>query len=52
MGDASRHSNRDLPTIVAGGGLNHGQHLAFDPKDDSALLGDLHTMMQQRTGKK
>jgi hypothetical protein len=26
MGDASRHSNRDLPTIVAGGGFKHGQH--------------------------
>ena len=50
MGDASRHSNRDLPTILAGGGLNHGQHLAFDPKDDSALLGDLYITMMQQLG--
>lgn len=28
MGDASRHSNRDLPTLVAGGGFNHGQHIS------------------------
>ena len=50
MGDSSRHSNRNLPTLVAGGGLNHGQHLAFDPKDDSALLGDLYITMLQQLG--
>ena len=27
MGDASRHSNRDLPTLVAGGGFQHGKHI-------------------------
>jgi len=50
MGDSSRHSNRNLPTLVAGGGLKHGQHLAFDPKDDSALLGDLYITMLQQLG--
>lgn len=48
MGDASRHSNRDLPTLVAGGGFKHGQHIAVDPKKDPQLLGDLFlTMMHQ-----
>ncbi|MBA62355.1 MAG: hypothetical protein CMJ76_08305 [Planctomycetaceae bacterium] len=50
MGDSSRHSNRNLPTLVAGGGLRHGQHLAFDPKNDSALLGDLYITMMQQLG--
>lgn len=35
MGDASRHSNRDLPTLVAGGGFKHGRHIANDPTADS-----------------
>ena len=26
MGDASSHSNRDLPLLLAGGGFRHGQH--------------------------
>ncbi len=26
LGNASSHSNRDLPLIVAGGGFNHGEH--------------------------
>ena len=50
MGDSSRHSNRDLPTLLAGAGLKHGQHLAFDAKDDSALLGDLYITMMQHLG--
>ena len=27
MGDGSRHSNRNLPVILAGGGLKHQGHL-------------------------
>lgn len=52
MGDASRHSNRDLPTIVAGGGLNHGQHIAGDPsgKKSSLLLGDVFVSMLKQMG--
>ena len=51
MGDASRHSNRDLPTIVAGGGLKHGQHIAGDPKaDDGLLLGDVFISMLRQLG--
>lgn len=51
MGDASRHSNRDLPTLVAGGGLKHGRHIAADPKSDDALkLGDVYISILQQLG--
>ena len=53
MGDASRHSNDDLPTIVAGGGFKHKGHLAFNPKDPTqkeTLLGDLFITLQRQLG--
>jgi hypothetical protein len=34
MGNASSHSNRDLPFLLAGGGFRHGQHLRFE-KDNA-----------------
>ena len=48
MGDASRHSNTNLPTLVAGGGFHHGSHIAVDR--DSALLGDLYITLMQKLG--
>lgn len=51
MGDASRHSNANLPTLVAGGGFKHGQHLAIDAKKpDAPLLGDLYLTLMERLG--
>ena len=51
MGDASRHSNANLPTLVAGGGFRHGQHLAIDGRaKDAPLLGDLYITIKQRLG--
>lgn len=53
MGDSSRHSNRDLPTLVAGGGLKHGQHVALDQDKDGSdgpLLGDLYITLMQQLG--
>jgi hypothetical protein len=51
MGDASRHSNANLPTLVAGGGLKHGSHVVVDPKQPGApLLGDLYITLLQRLG--
>ena len=35
MGNASSHSSRNVPVLVAGGGLKHGSHHAFG-KDDQA----------------
>jgi hypothetical protein len=51
MGDSSRHSNANLPILLAGGGLKHGSHHAFDRDDSSApLLGDLYITMLQQLG--
>ena len=30
LGNASNHSNKDLPVLLIGGGFNHGQHLALE----------------------
>ncbi|MBG89750.1 MAG: hypothetical protein CMO80_23015 [Verrucomicrobiales bacterium] len=51
MGDASRHANSNLPTLVAGGGFEHGQHIAVDRKaKDAPLLGDLYLSLMQQLG--
>ena len=38
-----------LPIVLAGGGLRHGQHLAFDQKHNTPL-GRLYVSMMQRLG--
>jgi hypothetical protein len=51
MGDASRHSNLNLPTLVAGGGFKHQGHVAIDQTQKSApLLGDLYITLMQKLG--
>lgn len=51
MGDASRHANSNLPTLVAGGGFDHGQHIAIDRDgEDAPLLGDLYLSLMQQLG--
>jgi len=51
MGDASRHSNTDLPTLVAGGGFRHGRHIAVEGESDAApLLGDLYLTLLEKMG--
>ncbi|MEZ5394467.1 MAG: DUF1552 domain-containing protein [Bryobacterales bacterium] len=51
MGDASRHSNQNLPTMIAGGGFQHGRHIAIDREaSDAPLLGDLYITLMQRLG--
>ena len=49
MGDANTHDNTNLPILIAGGGLSHGQHLAFKP-DDNAPLSNLFVTMLQNLG--
>lgn len=49
LGDASSHSNRNLPILVAGGGFQHGQHLAFDPLNPPPLC-NLYVSLLQRLG--
>ena len=51
MGDASRHSNRNLPTLVAGGGFKHQGHVVTDQsKKGAPLLGDLLITLMQKLG--
>lgn len=47
LGNASNHSTRDLPTILAGGGFRHGQHLAFDPTASPPLCNVFVSMLQR-----
>ena len=49
LGNASSHNNRNMPIIVAGGGYDHGQHLAFD-RDNNHPLPQLFVTMLQRMG--
>ena len=49
LGDANAHSTTNLPTLFAGGGFRHGQHLAFDQAQDYPLP-NLFVSMLQRMG--
>jgi hypothetical protein len=49
LGDASSHSNKNLPIFIAGGGFRHGQHLALDPQNPPPLC-NLYVSMLQRLG--
>src|SRR5436305_5004352 len=49
MGSANSHSNYNLPVLLAGGGFRHGQHLAFDTKNNHPLT-NLYVSMLQRLG--
>jgi hypothetical protein len=49
MGSANAHSNDNLPVLLAGGGFKHGQHLAFDHKNNYPLT-NLHVSLLQRLG--
>ncbi len=49
LGDANAHSTTNLPTLFAGGGFRHGQHLAFDQAQNYPLP-NLFVSMLQRMG--
>lgn len=49
LGNASNHSTKNLPVLLAGGGFRHGQHLAFDPNNPPPLC-NLYVSMLQRLG--
>lgn len=48
LGNASSHDNRNMPVLFAGGGFKHGQHLAFNKKNNYPLpnlyLSALHRL--------
>jgi hypothetical protein len=49
LGNANTHVTTNLPTLFAGGGFKHGQHLAYD-KDHNYPLPNLFVSMLQRMG--
>lgn len=49
LADASKHSVKNMPVLLAGGGFKHGQHLAFDQENNLPLC-NLFVSMLQRMG--
>ena len=49
LGDANAHVNTNVPTLFAGGGFKHGQHLAFDTQFNYPLP-NLFVSMLHRMG--
>lgn len=49
FGDANQHTCFNMPTILAGGGFRHGQHLAFSTTQNYPLP-NLFVSMLQRMG--
>jgi hypothetical protein len=49
LGNASNHSSKNVPVLLAGGGFRHGGHLAFDPQNPPPLC-NLYVSMLQRLG--
>ena len=53
MGNASAHSNKDLPLLLAGGGFRHGEHKSYfkgEGQKTASLAGNLFVSMLQRFG--
>ncbi len=46
LGDGSSHSTKNLPVLLAGGGFQHGQHLAFDVDSPPPLCNLFVNMLQ------
>ena len=49
LGNGNSHDTKNLPILLAGGGFNHGQHLAFD-RAHNEPLPNLFVSMLQRLG--
>ena len=49
LGNASSHSWRNLPILLAGGGYKHGHHVAHDP-DNNTPFANLFVPLVQRMG--
>jgi len=48
LGNASNHSNKDLPVLLIGGRYQHGSHLAFDPS--TVPLSNLYVTILNQFG--
>jgi len=49
LSNANAHKTDNLPVLVAGGGFKHGQHLAFDEKNNTPFA-NLFVQLAQRMG--
>ena len=49
LGNASSHDTKNMPVLLAGGGMDHGRHFAFDP-DDHPPLCNVYTHLLQKMG--
>ncbi|MEI6234683.1 MAG: DUF1552 domain-containing protein [Planctomycetota bacterium] len=49
LGNASNHTCKNLPVLVAGGGFKHGIHLAYNP-DTHPPLCNLYTQILRQVG--
>ncbi len=47
LGNASSHSNENLPVLLAGGGFRHGQHLAFNQAKNTPFANVFVSILQQ-----
>ncbi len=47
LGNANSHDWHNLPILLAGGGFRHGQHLAFDARDNTPLCNLFVQMLQK-----
>ncbi len=47
LGNASTHSAKNLPVVLAGGSFKHGRHLAFDPNRPPPLCNLCVTVLQR-----
>jgi BMFP domain-containing protein YqiC len=47
LGNANTHVTTNMPTIFAGGGFKHGQHLAFDTQHNYPLPNMFISMLQR-----
>ena len=53
MGNASSHSNKNLPLVLAGGGFRHGEHKSYfrdEARKEATLASKLFLSMLQRFG--
>ena len=47
LGNASNHSNKNMPVLLAGGSFRHGAHLAFDQKQNYPLTNLFVSVLQE-----
>ncbi len=47
LGEANIHDNTNLPILLAGGGFQHGQHIAFKRNNNTPLCNLFVTMLQR-----